>query len=268
MTAPLYSATKPPRNAATHSKLAGNSMKPARRISAASKHQGRPATASASLDDQVYARIYQAIAVQELPPGTRLREDQMRQIFGVSRARIRKVLSRLAFEGLVAIEPNRGASVARPSADEARENFAARRAIEGAIARAVAENFEAKHRQVLARHIAKESAAETNRDAPEMIRLSGEFHILLAEMAGNRTLQKFLRELITRESLVILTYEKPGKPSCSNHEHQAILDALTQRDGAKAARLMLRHLENVEDRLDLDRDARPSVDLKRLFAGR
>ena len=100
-----------------------------------------------------------------------------------------------------------------------------------------------------------------------MIRLSGEFHLLLAEMSGNRTLQKFLRELITRESLVILAYEKPGKPSCSNHEHQMILDALARRDAAKAAKLMLQHLENVEERLDLDRDVRPPVDLKQLFAG-
>jgi DNA-binding GntR family transcriptional regulator len=224
-------------------------------------------TASAVLDDQIYARIYEAIGGQELPPGTRLREDQMRQIFGVSRARIRKVFSRLAFEGLVQIEPNRGASVARPSAAEARENFAARRAIEGTIVRMVAENFEPRHGVILAKHIAKETAAETNRNAAEMIRLSGDFHLLLAEMSGNRTLQKFLRELITRESLVILAYEKPGKPSCSNHEHRMILGALARRDAAKAAKLMLQHLENVEERLDLDRDTRRPVDLKQLFAG-
>jgi DNA-binding GntR family transcriptional regulator len=239
-------------------------MKTGRRKSVTPGSNGR---ASALLDDRVYARVYQAIAAQELPPGTRLREDQMRQIFGVSRARIRKVFSRLAFEGLVAIEPNRGASVARPSAEEARENFAARRAIEGAIVRMVAEAFEPKQKSVLARHIARETAAETSRDAAEMIRLSGDFHLLLAGMSGNRTLQKFLRELITRESLVILAYEKPGKPSCSNHEHQLILDALARRDGAKAVKLMLRHLENVEDRLDLDRAARRQVDLKQLFAG-
>lgn len=227
-----------------------------------------PQAGQASLDDQVYARIYQAIGGQELPPGTRLREDQMRRIFGVSRARIRKVFSRLAFEGLVSIEPNRGASVARPSAEEARENFVARRAIEVAIVRTVAENFDAKLKISLARHITKEAAAETDRNTAEMIRLSGEFHILLAEMAGNRTLQKFLRELITRESLVILAYEKPGKPSCSNHEHQLILDALTRRDAARAEKLMFRHLENVEDRLDLDRNVRPQVDLKQLFATR
>ena len=224
--------------------------------------------ASASLDEQIYGRIYAAIAAQELPPGTRLREDQMRQIFGVSRARIRKVLSRLAFEGLVAIEPNRGASVAKPSADEARENFAARRAIETAVVRMVAEKFEPKHKTALAKHIAKETAAEARRDAPEMIRLSGDFHSLLAEISGNRTFQKFLRELITRESLVILAYEKPGQPSCSNHEHQMILDALGKRDASKAAKLMLQHLENVEKRLDLDRDVRPAVDLRQLFATR
>ena len=129
----------------------------------------------------------------------------------VSRARIRKVFSRLAFEGLVTIEPNRGASVAKPSAEEAREIFAARRAIESAIVRMVAEKFEPRQKAALAKHIARETAAETRRDAAEMIRLSGEFHLLLAEMAGNRTLQKFLRELVTRELLVILAYEKPGQ---------------------------------------------------------
>jgi DNA-binding GntR family transcriptional regulator len=223
---------------------------------------------SAALDEHVYTRVYAAIAAQELPPGTRLREDQMRQIFGVSRARIRKVFSRLAFEGLVEIEPNRGASVARPSPEEAREIFAARRAVESAIVRMVAEGFETRQQSVLSRHIAKETAAEARRDAADMTRLSGEFHLLLAEMAGNRPMQKFLRELITREALVILAYEKPGKPSCSNHEHQMILDALVKRDGAKAVKLMVQHLENVEERLDLDRDARPPVDLKQLFAGR
>jgi DNA-binding GntR family transcriptional regulator len=221
---------------------------------------------SASLDDEIYRRIYGAIAGQELPPGTRLREDQMRRIFGVSRARIRKVFSRLAFEGLVSIEPNRGASVAKPSAEEARENFVARRAIEDTIVRIIARTFEPKQKAALAKHIARETAAEARRDAAEMISLSGAFHMLLAEMAGNRMLTKFLRELITRESLVILAYEKPGQPSCSNHEHQMILDALAKRDAVKAARLMLQHLENVEARLDLDRATRPAVDLKQVFA--
>jgi DNA-binding GntR family transcriptional regulator len=220
------------------------------------------------LDDQVHDRIRAAIAAQELPPGTRLREDQMRQIFGVSRARIRKVFTRLAFAGLVEIAPNRGASVAKPSVEEAREIFAARRAIESAMIRMVAERFEPRHKTALTRHIAREASAEARRDAAAMVRLSGEFHALLAEIAGNRTLEKFLRELITRESLIILAYEKPGRPSCSHHEHRLILDALAHRDAAKAAKLMVQHLDNIVKRLDLERDSQRAVDLNQVFAAR
>src|SRR5882757_1663423 len=146
-------------------------MKTGRHKSVIAGTNGR-SKASALLDDQVYRRIYEAIGGQELPPGTRLREDQMRQIFGVSRARIRKVFARLAFEGLVTIEPNRGASVAKPSPDEARENFAARRAIEATIVRMVADRFEPRHKTALARHIAKETAAEARRNTAEMNHLS------------------------------------------------------------------------------------------------
>jgi len=130
---------------------------PATVVKSSRRTLGNGHAASALLDDQVHDRIHAAIAAQELPPGIRLREDQMRQIFGVSRARIRKVFARLAFEGLVTIEPNRGASVAKPSPDEARENFAARRAIEATIVRMVADRFEPRHKTALARHIAKET---------------------------------------------------------------------------------------------------------------
>jgi len=120
----------------------------------------------------------------------------------------------------------------------------------------------------LSKHIAKERAAHSRHDRAEMIRLSGEFHLLLVQISGNYILQKFLRELITLESLAILAYEAPGKPSCSNHEHQEILDALVRKDVHKAVALMVEHLENVESRLDLDRDGRRTVDLAELFATR
>jgi DNA-binding GntR family transcriptional regulator len=92
--------------------------------------------------------------------------------------------------------------------------------------------------------------------------------MILAGIAGNRTLQRFLRELITRESLIIPAYERPGTPSCSKHEHQLILEALGRRDAARATKLMLEHLRNVEKRLDLDRATRRPVDLKQVLAVR
>ncbi len=218
--------------------------------------------------DPVYRQIHDAISAQEMPPGTRLREDEMRAIFGVSRARIRKVFSQLAYAGLVTIEPNKGASVYRPTPQEARDIFAARRGIEGTIVKMLARKLDKAERTLLAEHIQQEVEAEARRDAVEMVRLSGEFHLRLAEISGNAILLRFLRELITREALVILVYEKPGKPSCSHHEHQLILDAIAAGDEAKAARLMDEHLGNVEERLDLDRDTRKHVDLGKLFAGK
>ncbi|WP_420101454.1 GntR family transcriptional regulator [Bosea sp. (in: a-proteobacteria)] len=217
-------------------------------------------------DDVIYARIHDAIAAQELPPGTRLREDEMRQIFGVSRARIRKVFSRLAHAGLVTIEPNKGASVFQPTPQEAREIFAARRGIEATIARLLAGRLTKRDVASLKRHIALEVEAEAARNWREMVRLSGEFHLILAEIAGNSILLRFLRELITREALVILVYERPGQPSCSHHEHSLILEALSSADPERAVKLMDEHLGNVEDRLDLDRNSRKVVDLGTLFA--
>jgi DNA-binding GntR family transcriptional regulator len=216
-------------------------------------------------ESQIYERIHAAIVRQQLPPGTRLREDEMRKIFGVSRARVRAALSRLAFMGIVTLEPNRGASVTKPSPKEAREVFAARRAIEAAVVQDVARRIGAKDKAMLQTHIKREQAAELRRDHDEMIQLSGEFHLLLAQISQNDIFQKFLAELITRESLVIAAYEAPGRPSCSIHEHQLILDALIRNDPQTAEAMMREHMENVESRLDLDRESRPAVDLAKLF---
>lgn len=230
--------------------------------------EAETAWVSASSDDAIYDKVHAAIAAQDLPPGTRLREEELREIFGVSRARIRKVLTRLAYAGLVTIEPNKGASVFRPSPRDAREIFAARRGIEETILRLLAGRLVPADRAALEAHVAAEAAAEARRDWAAMVRLSGEFHLRLAEISGNAILLRFLHELITREALVILVYEKPGQPSCSHHEHQLILEAIAAGDAARATRLMDEHLANVEDRLDLDRETRKGIDLAALLAAR
>src|SRR5688572_14525641 len=84
-------------------------------------------------EDAIYERLLAAIFEHRLPPGTKLGEDRLAAIFGVSRARIRRVLPRLAHEGLVTLEPNRGAFVAKPTVMEARDVFEARRLIEPGI---------------------------------------------------------------------------------------------------------------------------------------
>jgi DNA-binding GntR family transcriptional regulator len=226
----------------------------------------KTAKRGALTDEDIYRRIHASIAAQSLPPGTRLREEEIRKIFGISRARIRAVFARLAYAGLVSIEPNRGASVAKPGVQEARDLFMARRAVEIAIVREAARRMTAADEIRLHEHIRLEEAAEIRRDRAAMIRLSGEFHLLIAEIAGNAVLAGILSDLVTRESLVIAAYEAPGRASCSNHEHRDILDALVRGDAEAAVTLTIEHLTAIEGRLALDESPTAKIDLTAILS--
>jgi DNA-binding GntR family transcriptional regulator len=84
-------------------------------------------------DIRIHAELYRAIIDHKIPPGTQLLEDKLSAAFKVSRTVIRKALQQLAHERLVDIVPNKGASVAKPSAEEARQIFEARRELEQII---------------------------------------------------------------------------------------------------------------------------------------
>ncbi|AWK89813.1 GntR family transcriptional regulator (plasmid) [Azospirillum thermophilum] len=220
----------------------------------------------AQAHDRIVQSVVDAIADRRLPPGTKLTEERLAQIFGVSRARIRTALSALAQIGVVELRPNRGAFVARPSAREAREVFEARRIVErGLLDRlAGAGPLPADAVARLRAHLAKEKAAAAADDRVAMIRLSGDFHLLLADLAGNGTLATFLDSLVRQSSLAIAALEVRQSPDCAAHEHQAIVEALAAGEGERAMHLMMEHLGAVEDRLAPDPGV-PEVDLFAVF---
>ncbi|MBP2296559.1 GntR family transcriptional regulator [Azospirillum rugosum] len=223
-------------------------------------------TSGAQRHEQIVQSIMDAIADRRLPPGTKLTEERLAQIFGVSRARIRSALSALAQVGLVELRPNRGAYVARPSADEAREVFEARRIVERGLLERLTRNGPLPPGALarLRAHLAQERAAEAANDRASTIRLSGDFHLLLADLAGNGTLAGFLDSLVRQSSLAIAALEARPATDCSAHEHEAIVDALATADGTAANRLMTEHLEAIENRLAPDARA-PDVDLFAVF---
>ena len=94
------------------------------------KKEKLPDKRSGPRDEAIHLELSQAIVDHRIPPGTALQEDALSAAFGVSRTVIRKVLQKLSHERLVDIAPNKGAKVARPSAQEAREVFEARRLVE------------------------------------------------------------------------------------------------------------------------------------------
>jgi len=216
--------------------------------------------------DLIHQRVLIAIVEHRLPPGTKLGEERLAKVFGVSRTQIRQVLERLAHDSIVTVLHNRGAFVSSPTVEEAREVFAARRVIEADLIRQATRMAQPADILRLRGHVQKESAARAANDKRAIIRLSGEFHQLIAEIAGNRFLAKTMRELETLTCLVIILYDAPNVPACPYHEHSDIVDVIETRDVERAAALMLEHLRHVEASLNFERPGDGEIDFEAVFA--
>ncbi len=196
-------------------------------------------------EQRLYRSLKRAILEQRLPPGTRLRELELAGLFGVKRGVVRTVLTRLAQDRLVQQRPNAGARVACPDADEARDLFATRRILEGAVAERLAGRLSADAIRKLRRLLDEEQQAYREQRSADGLRLSVGFHAELARLAGNRVLQDFIEEILARTPLVLLA-SGPAPRSCVNHDHTVIVDALERGDASRARQLMNEHLDELE----------------------
>jgi DNA-binding GntR family transcriptional regulator len=216
---------------------------------------------------EVHEHIWSAIVDHRLPPETRLVESELCEIFGVGRTRMRQVLQRLAHERVVTLMRNRGAMVSKPSVREAREVFAARRLIETGIVEAVIKSATRRDIKRLQEHVAREQDAWSANDRRAILKLSGEFHLLLAELADNSILLEVLRDLVSRSSLIIAVYQSPGASPCPPDAHRELTAALERRERA-AIKLMVQHLDHVFADLMLEERNGSGIDLKTVFGAR
>lgn len=233
----------------------------------ARKAKARSPKRAGTSDERVHLKLHQAIIDHRIAPGTPLQEDALAQAFGVSRTVIRKALQRLAHERLVVLVPNKGAFVAKPSAEEARHVFEARRALERVLVERAIENATDKEIAGLVDTARQEKKAAETGDKDERLKLSGSFHLQLARLGGNPVLVDFLTELVSRTSLIIALYESPGAVPCSHGEHLEIANAIRQRNRARALQYMNHHLQHIEAQLDLS-NALVNVDFLQLFKTR
>ena len=220
---------------------------------------------SGTQDERVYAHIFEAILEQRLAPGTKLSEEALGEIFAVSRTIIRRALSRLGHEGVVLLRPNRGAVVASPSVAQARQVFFARRLVERAITELAVQHATAAHLAALRQMVDDERASFARGDRGAGIRLSGEFHLKLAEAAGNAPLISFQRSLVSQTSLIIAQYESNNRSHCSYDEHTQLIDAIEARDAVLAVELMMHHMDHIDEKLNLDQ-GNASDDLQAVFS--
>lgn len=197
--------------------------------------------------------LTRAIVEHRLHPGTKLAEQKLANHFGVSRTLVRQALFQLVQKKLIRMEPARGAFVATPSAEEAKQVFATRRMIELEMTRTLVRERTPALIDSLKSHAAQEREAITRGDVAGRTELLGDFHVHMANLLGNQVLAQILNELISRCALITLMYQSSRAAEHSTDEHLALIDAIEAGDEAWAVRLMDEHLKHVESSLTLNR---------------
>jgi DNA-binding GntR family transcriptional regulator len=198
---------------------------------------------------RIAERIVESILARKLRPGERLGEQELADVFGVSRTLVREALMELRARGFVEVRSRRGWYVVEPSFEEAQQTYAARRVIEPGMLRDAGRPLQSAI-QRLRRHVADERKAVASADAGTRSVLLADFHVCLAECLGNRFLTAMMVDLSARTTLVSALYQSQTQAQDSNIDHAAIVDALSAGDSARAERLMAAHIDTLAARLD------------------
>ncbi|MSQ65995.1 MAG: GntR family transcriptional regulator [Limnohabitans sp.] len=219
----------------------------------------------------IYKRIVESVLDHRLLPGTRLTEDKLCSIFGVSRTRIKPILVRLANEKIITLTHNLGASVSNPTQQESIEVFETRRLIEPVLLKRFMARAQAADIAHLSNVIAQDRQAQEQGDMHKASGLTGEFHLYIADRAGHNTLSRLMHELVPRTCLILMAWGSQEKvlrrehAACGCQEHRQLLDAIRLRDTAVAEKLMESHLHTLENQLNFEQTFAPSLELEQFL---
>ena len=228
----------------------------------------RPSDADdANVDERVYAAVSKALLSGKLRPGTPLRERALAEALGCTRGAVRKALARLGSEKRLVLEHNRGAFVPNPSIADMRGIYRARRIVEAGLITTLFGQLAREQVAALRKHVQAEQKAFKEGRREDSIRLAGDFHLLLAQMAGSDELLSYIRRLISNTELYKALYDSAEAASCAPREHEQIIEALTGKSLDRALAMALEHLDELEQRVIAGAAAEQEVDLAALLNG-
>jgi DNA-binding GntR family transcriptional regulator len=178
-----------------------------------------------------------------LKPGERLVEESLSAELGVSRVPVREALLALSAQGLVHIEPRRGATVAEITPRIVAELVEVRALLEGLNARLAAQRHDPEIIAQLRDTLERGNAAAKAGTRAELARLNAEFHERLAEASRNSVLGEVMRGLRERTSLAFAINGR-ARARDDWQEHAGVLAAVIAGDSELAALLANRHVHN------------------------
>lgn len=196
--------------------------------------------------DDLYTQLFDAILEQRIHADSRFTEESLAQMFGVRRSDIRAVLTRLSHQQVIVLKPNHRPRVASLDREQTRQTLHARRLTEITLVQLACERRCQQDWKPL--HALVEKERRCTEQGPA-IRLSGEFHLLLAEMAGNAPLAHFLGSLVPLTALAIAQSDVCLDGYCDWQVHDGIVHAMELGDAPNAEMLLTGHLDFLENRL-------------------
>ena len=210
---------------------------------ASSAKRQRLPQVSGSLSESAYRHIHKAIQSGTLKPGTRLREVELTEWFGISRTPIREALKRLESDGLIINEPSQGLVVTKLDLRMVSEIYEIREILEGTAAAFAARHALDGEIAVLRDIVSRE--LEIKDDAVALVEHNRIFHEALYRSTHNRYLERFLNTL--RESMALwvhTTLSVPGRSQEALNQHDAIVTAIERRDAPAAEQAAREHIRD------------------------
>lgn len=197
--------------------------------------------ASSPLYARIAANLREEILNGVLEPGQRLQEQVVAERYGVSRVPVRDALRRLEVEGLIEMEPNRGAFVGCVTAEEAVEMLRVRLVLEEMLGRDAARNRTDEQVEELRLIVAEGTSSVRGASPAQLVGLNTRFHQLLGQASHNPTAAGLVEQLRTRNELQY-SGKLPRRAESSWKEHAAIVEAIAAGDSDAAARAVNEHL--------------------------
>lgn len=202
--------------------------------------QGNPA-------DIVYDYIKNQIVTKAIYPGTHIVEEDLVRETGVSRTPVRSALMRLAYDGLIQQQPNRGAVVAKPSATDLRQVYEARAVLEMGAFRAAVHRRSDESVLQMEQNLQKQQDLTNLFNMTEYVRLNREFHWIITMEAQNAYYEKYLNELQNKVATYLLFWDSSTTNSLSLDLHLRIFEAFRDRDEQKGVLALMEDLQLAEE---------------------
>src|SRR5207247_1532667 len=206
------------------------------------------AVARDTLQQRVAVRLRELLIQGALPPGAKLNERVLCEQLGVSRTPLREAIRALAAEGLLSMDPGRGAYALALSTEDVAHTFDVIAVLEGLAAeRAAAYASDDELAEMRALQFEMQAAFE-RRDLAAYYRHNARIHELLSDMARNPVLKAIWQQLNARlQALRFLSNQDEAKWARALQEHAAILQALQARDATALRQLLVEHLRRKRD---------------------